>query len=212
MRPGRALLALVAGAAAVTSAGAQAPALTVTLQSEIPRVQTTGLLADGKFLALMRSGFPLRLHYRLELWRGRSGWFDQFVSEYAWDVVAHHDPLADDFVLIRTGGASSSINRYAAADELERALEIPYKVQLRPKGAGRFYFLCRLEVATLNETDLDELTRWLRGEVSPAASGDGNLGSALARGAQRLLVRIAGLPRLTLEARSETLNHEAPAP
>ena len=33
-----------------------------------------------------------------------------------------------------------------------------------------------------------------------------NLGGALTRGAQRLLVRIAGLPRLTLEARSETFN------
>jgi len=41
--------------------------------------------------------------------------------------------------------------------------------------------------------------------VTPAVSG-GNLGGALARGAQRLLVRIAGLPRLTLEARSETFN------
>lgn len=207
MRPGLLLLAVLAGATAVSPARAQSPALTVTLQAEIPRVQTTGLLADGKFVSLMRSGFPLRLHYRLELWRARSGWFDQFVSEAVWDAVARHDPLADDFVLIRTGGA---ITRYGTPDELGRALEIPYKVTLRPKGAGRFYFLCRLEVTTLNDTDLEELTRWLKGDVSPAVSGDGNLGGALARGAQRLLVRIAGLPRLTLEARSETLDREHP--
>src|SRR5947199_5734028 len=36
-----------------------------------------------------------------------------------------------------------------------------------------------------------------------SVSGGGNLGGALARGAQRLLVRIAGLPRLTLEAHQE---------
>jgi hypothetical protein len=36
-------------------------------------------------------------------------------------------------------------------------------------------------------------------------SGEGNLGQALARGAQRALVRIAGLPKLTLEARSTAL-------
>ncbi len=205
MRPGLALLAWLGGAAAVSPAGAQAPALTVTLQSEIPRIQTTGLLTDGKFAGLMRSGFPLRLHYRLELWRSRSGWFDQFVSEASWDAVARHDPLADDFVLIRTGG---SLTRYSTPDELEHALEIPYKVNLRARSAGKFYFLCRLGVTTLNDTDLEELTRWLKGDVSPAVSGDGNLGSALARGAQRLLVRIAGLPRLTLEARSETLSRE----
>jgi hypothetical protein len=206
VRPGLALLVWLGGAAA-SPAGAQSPTLTVTLQSEMPRIQTTGLLSDGRFVGLMRSGFPLRLHYRLEFWRARSGWFDQFASQWAWDAVARHDPLADDFVLIRTGG---SVTRYSAPEELEHALEIPYKVNLKPppKGSGKFYFLCRLEVTTLNDTDLEELTRWLKGDVSPAVSGDGNLGSALARGAQRLLVRIAGLPRLTLEARSETLDRE----
>ena len=199
------LLALLACAAAASPAEAQEPSLTVILQTGVPRVQATALLADGKFLGLMRSGFPLRLHYRLELWRARSGWFDQFVSEWSWDAVAHHDPLADDFVLIRTGGA---VTRFATADSLERALEIPYRVRLAPKGSGKFYFLCRLDVTTLNDTDLEELTRWLKGDVSPAVSGGGNVGGALARGAQRILVRIAGLPRLTLEARSETFSRE----
>ena len=202
MRPGLAFLALVS-VATVSSAAAQAPALTVILQSGVPRVQTTSLLADGKFVGLMRSGFPLRLHYRLELWRSRSGWFDQYIGEAPWDAVARHDPLADDFVLIRTGG---TVSRYGTPDDLARALEVPYKVPIKVRGSGKFYFLCRLEVTTLNDTDLEELTRWLKGDVSPAVSGGGgSVGGALARGAQRLLVRIAGLPRLTLEARSETL-------
>ncbi|MGH7547446.1 MAG: DUF4390 domain-containing protein [Gemmatimonadales bacterium] len=199
MRAGLGLLALGIGAAAAPPADAQQPSLTVTIQNTVPRVQSARLLADGKFVGLMRSGFPLRLHYRLELWRARSTWFDQHVREASWDAVARHDPIADDFVLIRTGGG---VSRFATADSLARALEIPYRVTLTPKGSGRFYFLCRLEVTTLNDTDLEELTRWLKGDVSPAVSGEGNVGSALARGAQRILVRIAGLPRLTLEARS----------
>jgi hypothetical protein len=202
VRAGLAFFALL-GAAAVSPATAQEPRLTVILQSGIARVQTTGLLADGRFVGLMRSGFPLRLHYRLELWRARSGWFDQFVSDWSWDAVARHDPLADDFVLIRTGG---TVTRYGPPDDLERAFEIPYRVNVKIKGTGYFYFLCRLEVTTLNDTDLEELTRWLKGDVSPVVSGGGNLGGALARGAQRLLVRIAGLPRLALEARSETFH------
>ncbi len=60
------------------------PTLTVTVQNSTPRVRSTGLLTDGKFVGLMRSGFPLRLHYRLELWRVRSSWFDQFVREVSW--------------------------------------------------------------------------------------------------------------------------------
>ncbi len=206
MRAGLAFLALL-GAAAASPAAAQTPTLTITLQNVVPRVQATGLLGDGKFVGLMRSGFPLRLHYRLELWRARSGWFDQYVSEASWDAVARHDPLADDFVLLRTGG---SVARYGTPEDLERALEIPFRVNLKARGSGNFYFLCRLEVTTLNDTDLEELTRWLKGDVSPAVSGGGNVGGALARGAQRLLVRIAGLPRLALEARSESFSVPAP--
>jgi hypothetical protein len=183
---------------------AQSPTLTVTVQNNTPRVRSTGLLADGKFVGLMRSGFPLRLHYRLELWRVRSSWFDQFVREASWDAVARNDPLADDFVLIRQGGA---VSRYATPEELSAALDIPYTVTLRPTSTsgGRYYFVARLEVTTLNDTDLQELSRWLSGDVGPAVSGEGNFGEALARGAQRVLVRLAGLPRQRLEARSPTI-------
>ena len=202
-----AILALVAVAATPTRVAAQSPSLSITITRQTPRIQTTALLADGKYVALMRSGFPLRLHYRLELWHVRPGWFDQFVSDATWDALARHDPLADDFVLIRTGG---SVRRYATAEDLARALEIPYYVTLGPKGAGRFFFLCRLDLTTLNDSDLEELTRWLKGDVSPAVSGRGSVGDALARGLQRVLVRIAGLPRLTLEARSTEFRSGGP--
>lgn len=204
MRPRSPLLwGAVAGLllASRVGAAAQSPTLTVTLQSSVPRVRSTGLLADGKFVGLMRSGFPLRLHYRLELWKVRSSWFDQFVREVAWDGVARNDPLADDFVLIRQGG---TVTRYATPEELAAALDIPYVVTLRPTESGRYYFIARLEVTTLNDTDLQELSRWLSGDVGPAVSGGENFGDALARGAQRVLVRLAGLPRQQLEARSTT--------
>jgi len=192
-----------AGLVLATAAFAQSPTLTVTVQNNVPRVRSTGLLADGKFVGLMRSGFPLRLHYRLELWRVRSSWFDQFVREVSWDAVARNDPLADDFVLIRQGG---NVSRYATADELAAALEISYTVTLRPSSSSgaRYYFVARLEVTTLNDTDLQELSRWLSGDVGPVVGGEGNFGDALARGAQRVLVRLAGLPRQRLEARSPT--------
>ena len=199
MRRGIAGILLLVGAAA--SAAAQDPSLTVTLQDGVPRVQAAALLANGKFVGLMRSGFPLRLHYRLELWRTRSGWFDDHMRETAWDVVVQYDPLADDFVLVRTGGIAT---RYARVDALALALQVPYKVTLSPKGAGHYYYLCRLEVSTLNDTDLQEVQRWLKGDVSPAVTGGGDLTNAVVRGAQRMLVRIAGLPRLTLEGRSGT--------
>jgi len=183
--------ALVLSLALPARLTAQSPTLIVTLQTTTPRVRSTGLLADGKFVGLMRSGFPLRLHFRLELWKVRTSWFDQFVR-----------------VLFRPG-SGRSLSRYATSEELAAALEIPYTVTMRPEasgaGAGRYYFVARLEVTTLNDTDLRELSRWLSGDVGPAVSGKGNLGDALARGAQRVLVRLAGLPRQQLEARSPTI-------
>jgi len=186
--------------AGVAAAQTDHPALSITLPDSVtPRVQATALLSDPRFPDLLKSGFPLRLHFLLELWRARSTWFDQFVSDASWDAVVRHDPLADDFVLYRSTG---EIKRFPSPELLETALERPFTVRLFSKSEGRYYYVCRLEVTTLSDSDLDELTRWLKGEVGPAVSGGGSLGDALARGAQRALVRIAGLPRLTLEARS----------
>lgn len=193
------LLGLTLGALPPLPLAAQGPVLTVTRDGPVARVQATGLLDDGKFIDLMRSGFPLRLHFRLELWGVRSGWFDRYVRGAEWDAVARHDPLSDDYFLVRTGGR---VTRYSSSEDLAKALALPYRVALKADGDGRYYLVCRLEVTTLNDTDLEELTQWLKGDVTPAVSGRESLGQALAHGAQRVLVRIAGLPTLTLEGRS----------
>jgi hypothetical protein len=58
-------------------------------------------------------------------------------------------------------------------------------------------------VSTLSDSDLDELERFLAGDLGRAAESGENLGDALGRGATRFLLRLAGLPSLRLEARSE---------
>ena len=181
--------------------------LAVTRDGPVARVQAHGLLDDGRFIDLMRSGFPLRLHFRLELWHDRSGWFDRFLKGVEWDAVARLDPLADEYVLISYGG---TVKRFATTAELDSALDVPYRVSLEARESGRLYFVGHLDVTTLNDTDLEELTRWLKGDVTPAVSGQENLGQALAHGAQRALVRIAGLPTLNLEGRSDDFTEHAP--
>ena len=205
---GRCSLGLVAVVLAASPLAAQvpSPALSVTRDVGVARIQATRLLDDGRFPDLMRSGFPLRLHFRLELWRVRSSWFDRYITGVEWDAVARHDPLSDEYILIRPGGR---VTRYNTTEDLAAALALPYRVTIDPRGTGRFYLVGRLDVTTLNDTDLEELTRWLKGEVTPAVSGRESFGEALAHGAQRALVRIAGMPTLTLEGRSD--NFPAPA-
>ena len=200
-------LIVLLGAQLAAQAKGGDPSLAVTRDGPVARVQTHGLLGDGRFVDLMRSGFPLRLHFRLELWRDRSGWFDKFLTGVEWDAVARHDPLADEYVLISYGG---TVKRFATSAELDSALDVPYRVTLEAREGGRLYLVAHLDVTTLNDTDLEELTRWLKGDVTPAVAGQENLGQAVAHGAQRALVRIAGLPTLNLEGRSVDFTENVP--
>jgi len=172
--------------------------------ARVPIVRSQDLLADGCWLSALRSGLPVRLHYRVEVWRSRQGWFDTFEREAEWDVVVHHEPLLDQYTLLTIVGARARERRYATLDALSAALEFAYRVNVQPAQPGRYYFAAVLQISTLSDSDLDELQRFLEGDVGDVAQGKERLGDALGRGATRLLLRLAGLPALRLEGRSES--------
>jgi hypothetical protein len=168
-----------------------------------PIVRSESLLGgDNRWLAALRSGLPVRLHYRVEVWRSREGWFDIFVRQAEWDVLVRHEPLLDQYTLLTIAGASRQERRYATLDALGAALAFAYQVNVRPTVEGRYYYAASLQVSTLSDSDLDELERFLAGDPRREAKGRENLGDALGRGATRFLLRLAGLPSLRLEARS----------
>jgi hypothetical protein len=169
-----------------------------------PIVRSEHLLGgDSRWLAALRSGLPVRLHYRVEVWRSREGWFDIFARQAEWDVLVRHEPLLDQYTLLTFVGPTRSERRYATLDALGAALSFAYQVNVRPSEPGRYYYAGSLQVSTLSDSDLDELERFLAGDLGPEARGGENLGDALGRGATRFLLRLAGLPNLRLEARSD---------
>jgi hypothetical protein len=168
-----------------------------------PIVRSENLIGGtGRWLSALRSGLPVRLHYRVEVWRSRDGWFDTFARQAEWDVLVRHEPLLDQYTLLTFVGAARQERRYATLDALGAALAFAYQVNVRPTEPGRYYYAASLQVSTLSDSDLDELERFLAGDLGRGEGGD-NLGDALGRGATRLLLRLAGLPSLRLEARSE---------
>jgi uncharacterized protein DUF4390 len=172
--------------------------------SRAPIVRSENLLGgDSRWLAALRSGLPVRLHYRVEVWRSREGWFDVFVRQAEWDVLVRHEPLLDQYTLLTFAGASRQERRYATLDALGAALAFAYQVNVRPAEEGRYYYAASLQVSTLSDSDLDELERFLAGDLRREAQGGENLGDALGRGATRFLLRLAGLPSLRLEAQSD---------
>lgn len=166
-----------------------------------PVVRSENLLGDGRWLSTLRSGLPVRLHYRIEVWRSRDGWMDQLTRQVYWDVVVRHEPLLDEYTLLTIFGSRVRERRYATLDALSAALAFAYQINVSPTVRGNYYYTATLEVSTLSDSDLDELERFLEGDLD-GARGEGGLGDALGRGATRFLLRLAGLPSLRLEART----------
>jgi uncharacterized protein DUF4390 len=172
--------------------------------ARVPIVRSENLLtANSRWLSALRSGLPVRLHYRVEVWRSREGWFDTFIRQIEWDVLVRHEPLLDQYTLLTFVGPARQERRYATLDALGAALAFAYQVNVAPQEPGMYYYAASVQVATLSDSDLDELERFLAGDLDQREEGGQNLGDALGREATRFLLRLAGLPSLRLESRSE---------
>jgi hypothetical protein len=170
-----------------------------------PVVASSGLLADGSMRDLLANGFPARLHYRLERWvSGR--WFDDIKAASEWDVVLKYDVLGKKYDVVRVVDKKVEVlGSFVAIDDAENAAEGPYRPAIAlPKKGQRGYYNLLLDVETLSLSDLDEVERWLRGELKPAVSGKKNPGTAIGRGVRTLVVRLLGGEKRHYEARTGT--------
>lgn len=169
---------------------------------QLPEARVTGLLKDQRWTSALLSGLPLRLHYRLELWRDRSTWFDAAVRSVEWDVVVRREPLLDQYGLTTVFLGRTRQQRLPTLDALGAAVSVPYRIAVRPNEKGSYYYVATLTVSTLSDTDLDEMDRVMRGEPGAATGDNADIGDAVSRSARRMLLRVAGLPIMRVEGRS----------
>ena len=157
------------------------------------------LLADGGLARAVHQGLPLRIGIRAELWQDRL--FDSQRGEAEWRASVVFDPVGQSYYVEVSGGSTETAGSLAeAADLLKRLFSLP----IRPSQPGRYYYLAVIEMETLSLSDLQELQRWLRGDLAPAVSEREDVEGALARGARRLFVRALGLPTRRLRIRTPT--------
>ena len=173
--------------------------VTVAPGTGAPRLDLGPVLDDEALHEAARSGLPLRLRFTAELWR--DGWFDDLEDQHEWSAVLAYEPLER---LYLAGESGAPLRRFASYDDARAALERPWTPPLGPRRPGRFYYLVTLEIETLSLSDLEELRRWLRGEVGPAVEGRASPESAVESGLRRVLVRVIGLPTRRMEGRSGT--------
>ena len=174
---------------------------TAELATQAPMVRTTGILAAGRTAELIRNGFPARLHYKLERWA--AGTFVNDVKATAeWEVIAQYDPLAKTYKLVRaTTRSAATLGTYADLASADARLAEPFSAPISPPRRGeKSYYVLTLDVEAMSLSDLDEVQRWLRGELRPAVHGRRSPGAAVSSGVRTLVVRILGGERIVYQA------------
>ena len=172
---------------------------------QAPTVSSAGLLTDAAMRDLLANGFPARMHYRLERWKsGR--WFDDLQAASEWDVILKYDVLSKRYQVARVvNKKAETLGDHGTLEEAANAAEAPYQTTIAlPRKGQRGYYNLMLDVEMLSLSDLDEVERWLRGELKPAVRGERNPGTALTRGVRTLVVRLLGGEKRHYEARSGT--------
>jgi hypothetical protein len=171
-----------------------------------PVIRTANVIADRELQKLLQNGFPANLHYRADLW-SRGGWFDDVEASIEWDVFVRYEPLTKTYRVARVIGnrGAENLGRFERYEDAQAAIARPYTAPLPARRTrARQYYIVVLEVEVLSMSDLDEVERWLSGELRPAVRGKRNPGTALGRGVSTLATRLLGGEKRRYEQRTET--------
>lgn len=166
------------------------------------------LMSDASLREALETGLPIRIEIVTRLWN--DGFFDSEEGRSHWHATIVHDPLGQEYVT--TIGREAPVERRysslaALRDDFGRRLD----AGLQPVEEGRYYYLSRMEVETLSLSDLEELRRWLSGDLAEAITG-GDVEGAVQRGLRRTVTRLLGMPTRRYEARSETFEFSGTQP
>jgi hypothetical protein len=207
----RALLVVALTVLPLARGAAQGPArVEVSLTTAVggqrgtPLVRSLHIFADHDIREMLHSGFPARLHYRLELW-GAAGFFDDLKRQVEWDVIVRYNPLKRRYTATRIeGDRITALGSFDSLDPVEELLSHATQPAIAvPDGRGKYYYNLALDVQMLSVSDLDEVERWLKGDLGPAVHGEKSPGTAIGQGAKTLITKLLGGQDKHYEARSK---------
>jgi hypothetical protein len=202
----RPFVGLLACMCAATTVAAQSPRVELllpakaALSTEAPSVRTAGVVTAKHTAELIRNGFPARLHYKVERWT--AGTFVNDVKGTAeWEVIVEYDALENSFRVVRaTEDGARLLGEYKNLKDAEAKVAEPYRVRISlPRKGQKTYYTVKLDVEAMSLGDLDEVRRWLNGELRPAVRGRKNPGAVVTSGVRTLFVRILGGERVQYE-------------
>lgn len=202
------LLSLFAAAPAAAQDGAPLY-LAVRPEDGSLEIRIGDLFDDQGLVNALHSGLPVRIQIVVALWK--DGFFDSEKGRGEWRASVLFDPLEQRY-RVATGGDGATELSVDSLAALGEALQAGFDLPLRPREEGKYYYLGQVKVETLSLSDLEELQRWLQGDLGPAVRGEENVGTAVGRGINRIVVRMLGIPAKRFKVRTETFRLEAPPP
>ena len=164
------------------------------------RVQVRSLFADRRWAEALDQSFPIRLTFRMEIWRSREGWIDEFQRATEWSIVIQYEPLQDQYKVTELLLSGPVETRYPTRDDLARWIGTTREVDALPVGAGVFYYDIKLRISALSDEDMEEIEQFLAGGSATPARPER---SSLGRSFRRFLLRLAGLPGEDLNVKTE---------
>ena len=160
-------------------------------------VELGRLMEDRSLADAIHQGLPLRINVEAELWHDRL--FDSEDARAEWKASVVYDPVTLLYDVEVFGQEPVS---FPALADVRAHLQASFVLDLRPRQPGRYYYLAVVEMETLSLSDIEELRRWLRGDLAGASGADDNTDGAVARGVRRLFVRALGLPTRRVRLRT----------
>ena len=161
------------------------------------------LLEDPGLLEAVHSGLPLRIRILTELWK--DGFFDDVKGRYEGRASVLFDPLTRRY-RVQTGVEEGVVHEVNTLEEARQALQLTLDIPISPGEDGRYYYEADVEMETLSLSDLEELGRWLKGDLGPVVSGDRPPETAVTKGLRRIMVRALGLPARRDRLRTPTFS------
>lgn len=163
------------------------------------------MLSGQRIREPLAAGFPARFHFVVELWsEGRL--FNRMERRAEYDVIVRHIALENVYEVTRIeNDRPLPLGKFAQVDDAESQIGKWARVPITaPPSTRSMYYQATLSVQILTLSDLDELDRWLKGELRPAISGDRNPGTVVTRGLRAFAARLLGGETREYEQRTAT--------
>jgi hypothetical protein len=161
--------------------------------SEGPEIVLTNLFVDSRSQGLLKSGFVGQMTVAVELWA--SHWpFDKPLKQVMWQRAVHYNPLTKMYTTAhQVADSTVRDGQYASLDDVRKAMSAPQRAPIAAlRGQGTLYYIVTVTIETLNSNDLQEVGRWLRGEVQPAIHGENNPVNPILHAGRTILSKLMG--------------------